>query len=93
MTVSALILSRIVRLVHSCPLKFTLGGEELIEKHYTVSELAGLFSVSLATIRRRIKSGELVNTPITKREYRISQSSVDEYLRKRGEEYAEAKKK
>jgi excisionase family DNA binding protein len=50
-------------------------------KFYTVEEVADILRVSTATVRNLIASGELAATQVG-RQYRISQESLDDYIRR-----------
>jgi excisionase family DNA binding protein len=51
------------------------------EKFYTVSEVAVMLRITVQTIRRMIKEGELPAFRI-RGEWRIRQSAIDEFIRK-----------
>ena len=48
---------------------------------YTVEEVAKILKVSVATVRRLIKIGELEAFPVGN-QYRITQEALDKYMRK-----------
>ncbi len=49
---------------------------------YTVEEVAKLLRVSVATVRRLIRIGDLEAFPVGN-QYRITQESLDKYMRKK----------
>lgn len=53
------------------------------QKIYTVNEAAAILRVHPRTIHRMIKAGELDAFTIRGHEYRIPQSALDAYMRKR----------
>lgn len=49
---------------------------------YTVEEVAKLLKVSVATVRRLIKIGELDAFPVGN-QYRVTQEALDKYMRRK----------
>ncbi len=58
------------------------GVMTLVEKVYTVSEVAEILRVHPRTIHRMIKAGELDAFTIRGHEYRIRKSTLDAYMGK-----------
>ncbi len=58
-------------------------GVTTLEKVYTVNEVAEILRVHPRTVHRMIKAGELDAFTIREREYRIKQSALDAYMRRR----------
>ncbi len=52
------------------------------EQYYTAGEVAQILRVNLRTVHRLIKSGDLEALTIN-REYRISQSALDNWIARR----------
>jgi len=55
------------------------GGGRVIEKYYTVEEVAGLLKVDPRTIRTAIHADKLKAARVG-RHFRISESALQEYL-------------
>lgn len=55
-----------------------------MEKYYTIKQIAEILQVKTQTVSTWIRKGELKVTRINKRNVRISQSQLDEYLQTQG---------
>ena len=53
------------------------------EKLYTCKEVAEMFGVTLKTVSRWIAAGRLRVMRLTAKNYRISQSAIDDFVKQR----------
>lgn len=53
----------------------------MAEKFYTVKEVAESLGVCTRTILRKIASGDLKRTAISKRDYRIAESDLQQFIK------------